>query len=110
MRYVVYKYKKTVNIQKYYPIIEQILISVIERDKSLEINSSGINDNYFMPDKDIIMMYKNLGGKKITIGSDAHIPENIAAGLYEAKEMLLNLGFDTLTYYLERKPIEYKIK
>ena len=110
LRYVVYKYKRTVDITKFYPIIEEILTSVIKREKTLEINTSGINDNYFMPDKDIILMYKKLGGKKITIGSDAHYPENIASGLNEAKEMLLQLDFDTLTFYIERTPIAYKLK
>ncbi len=109
LRYVVYKYKKTVDITKYYPIIEDILKAVISRDKSLEVNTSGIHDNYFMPDRDILMMYKNLGGKKISIGSDAHVPQNISAGLSEAAELLKSIGFDTLTYYIERKCHSYTI-
>ncbi len=107
LRYVVYKYNRSVDIKKHYPVIRKILEAVIARDKTLEINTSGIDDGYFMPDREILEMYKALGGKRVTVGSDAHFPENISAGLSEAAAMLKELGFDSLTCYEKRKPMNY---
>ncbi len=109
LRYIVYKYNRKVNIHKHFPVIAEILKEVIRRDKALEVNTSGIQDRYFMPDKEIISLYKSLGGNKITVGSDAHTPCDISKGLTEAVLMLKNSGFDALTYYVDRVPYEYKI-
>ena len=109
LRYVVYKYKRQVDIKKFYPVISEILKAVISRDKTLEINTSGFADGYLMPDRDIIRMYKLYGGRKITVGSDAHIPENIDIGLHEAVNTLKEMGFDRLTYYIKRTPVAYEI-
>ncbi len=109
LRYIVYKYKRSVDINKHYPVIKNILKTIIKRDKSLEINTSGVNDGYFMPDREIITMYKDLGGKRISIGSDSHSPENLSKGLTDSVQLLKELGFSELTYYINRKPVEYKI-
>lgn len=109
LRYIVYKYKRTVNINKHIPVITEILKAVIRRDKTLEVNTSGITDGYFMPDKDIIKLYKTLGGKRIALGSDAHSPADIRKGLNEGAVMLKSIGFNELTFYEDRKPKTYKI-
>ncbi len=108
-RYVIYKYKRQQDIKKYYPMIEKILKAVIKRDKTLEINTSGFADGYIMPDPDILKMYSSLGGKRISLGSDSHSPDKLTNGLFETAEFLKKEGFDYLTYYKNRSPIEYKI-
>ena len=110
LRYVVYKYKRTVDISKHYPVITEILKAVIDRDKTLEVNTSGYSDGYFMPDEDILRMYKSLGGTKIALGSDAHVPENIANGLFEGAHLLRKIGFSELTYYENRIPFTIQIE
>ncbi|MBQ6898460.1 MAG: histidinol-phosphatase HisJ family protein [Clostridia bacterium] len=109
LRYVVYKYNRAVDINKHLPVITNILEEVIRRNKTLEVNTSGFDDGYFMPDEEIIRLYKALGGKRITLGSDAHSHAHIAKGLMPAAEKLKSFGFDELTYYENRKAISYKI-
>ncbi len=109
LRYIVYKYNRKTDIIKHFPVITEILKTVIKRDKTLEVNTSGIKDGYFMPDKDIIQLYKAFGGKRISLGSDAHSPSDISKGLKEGAEMLKSIGFNELTYYENRIPFEYKI-
>lgn len=109
LRYIVYKYRKTVDISLYYPVITEILKKVIKRDIALEINTSGMDKGYLMPGMDILRIYKSLGGKRLTVGSDSHSPENLTNGLPEGVKIIKDEGFDTLTYYLDRKPAEYKI-
>lgn len=109
LRYIVYKYNKNVELKSFYPVIKEILKKVISFDKTLEVNTSGLINGYMMPDTEIIRIYKSLGGKRITVGSDAHTPEMLTSGLDSGAKIIKALGFDTLTYYMERKPVEYKI-
>ncbi|MBR3595810.1 MAG: histidinol-phosphatase HisJ family protein [Clostridia bacterium] len=109
LRYVTYKYNRFVDMSRYDRTIEKILKTVIERDKTLEINTSGIDKGYLMPDEKIIEVYKSLGGKRITLGSDSHAPDSISNGLEEGVNVIKKYGFDKLTYYIDRKPIEYSI-
>ena len=65
--------------EKVKPIITKILKIVIQDGKGIEINTSsrryGLKDS--TPSRDILKLYKELGGKIITIGSDSHKSENI---------------------------------
>ena len=111
LRYIVKKYKREINIRKYYPQIEDILRKIIKRDISLEINTSGFinGENYFMPDETIIDIYKSCGGKKVSLGSDSHTVSALTSGLEQAAAMLKSKGFYTATYYKARKPIEFNL-
>ena len=52
----------------------------------IEVNGSGfrhtIKEPY--PSKHILEIYRNAGGRFVTVGSDAHAPEHISCELYEA--------------------------
>lgn len=110
LRYIVNKYKRQVDIKKYYPVITKILQQTINLGKCLEINTSGFSDGLIMPDKNIIKIYKELGGHKITLGSDSHSPEMLSNGLEGTAAILKNIGFDTFTYYINRQACSYKIQ
>ena len=62
----------------FFLIITEILKTVIQDGKGIEINTSsrryGLKDS--TPSRDILKLYKELGGKIITIGSDSHKPEH----------------------------------
>ena len=89
--------------------IEEILNTVILRDKALELNTSMSNDDFFMPSEEILILYKKLGGKKVTLGSDAHTANNVGKGFEKAKQLLKKCGFNEYYYYQNRKPIPVKI-
>ena len=81
--------------EKIKPIVEKILRIVIAEGKGIEINTSshryGLQDT--MPSTDILKLYRDLGGKILTIGSDSHRPEQLGAYIKETKELLRNLRF-----------------
>ena len=87
-------------------ILEIILKIVIEDGKGIEINTSshryGLKDS--TPSRDILNLYKELGGKIITIGSDSHKPEHLGAYIDEAKELLKEIGFDSFCTFEKMKP------
>ena len=54
-------------------IIDQILNALIEKNKYLEINTSGfVTNNRAYPSNRVIARYLELGGTKLILGSDAH--------------------------------------
>lgn len=55
-------------------IISEILNEMIKKDITLEINTSAIRRKNLdsFPSQKKLELYKNLGGEKVTIGSDAH--------------------------------------
>ncbi len=103
-RYVCGKYKISVDYTKFDSIIDEILKTVIKRNKALELNTSEINNIGFMPDKKILTRYRELGGSLVTIGSDAHKTKNISLGMHEAINLLKECGFKSYVYFKGRKP------
>ena len=52
---------------------------------------------------DILKRYKELGGEIITVGSDAHKPENLLHHFSRAKAVLEECGFQYYTIFQRRK-------
>ena len=97
--------------EKVKPIITEILKIVIQDGKGIEINTSsrryGLKDS--TPSRDILKLYKELGGKIITIGSDSHKIEHLGAYIDEAKELLKELGFEFYCTFEKMKPIFHQL-
>ena len=91
--------------EEYAEIIEQILKLIINKEKGIEVNTSGIRYglNYFHPKPKILNLYKDLGGEIITIGSDAHSPEFIGYEYKTAEKLLREFGFKYIYLYKGRK-------
>ncbi len=81
--------------EKYKDILDQILETLLEKEKGIEINTGGLGYHLrdLHPCMDILKKYKQLGGEIITIGSDAHAPSAIARGFVRAAEVLTECGF-----------------
>ena len=92
-------------------LVQEILKTLVERGKALELNTSGFGSasGEPLPPEYIVKRYRQLGGELITIGTDAHEPKNIAAGLEQGMELLRRCGFRYLTAYEKRKPLQQRI-
>lgn len=107
LRYVNRKYGRDIDfLTPYRDKVETVLKQIIERGIALEVNTAYANcTQECLPSYDILSLYKEKGGKFVTIGSDAHAPENAARLLFDAAEMLRQCGFTGYYYYKNRKPI-----
>ncbi|NLZ45825.1 MAG: histidinol-phosphatase HisJ family protein [Clostridiales bacterium] len=87
-------------------IIEEIFKTIIQNGNGIEINTSGLRQKYGQPfpTPNYVKMYKDLGGEILTLGSDAHRPEDIGKGIKEGTEIAKICGFKYIAYYKERKP------
>lgn len=93
------------------PIITEILKTVIEDGKGIEVNTScyryGLQD--LTPSVDILKLYRGLGGKIITIGSDSHKKEHLGAHIPETMQRIKQLGFDEIYTFRSMALIPHKI-
>ena len=111
LRYIMLKYQKQVDLSPFYPVIDQILLETVRREKTLEINTSALSlpGGFLMPDEYIIYEYLRLGGSLFCIGSDAHTPDAVALGLTQTAEYLFNKGIKELCLYKDRQRYGYSI-
>lgn len=93
------------------PYVEEILKEVIRNDKGIEVNTSsyryGLSDT--TPSREILKLYKELGGRMITLGSDSHKPEHLGACMEETKEILKDIGFDSFCTFDKMQPIFHEL-
>lgn len=76
------------------PVLEAILSRVVQRGLALEVNTSTLEKlGEPMPSPWILRLYRQLGGWRVTLGSDAHQPERVGQGLAAAAALARELGF-----------------
>lgn len=76
-----------------------LLEKLIRKGVALEINTSALSPErggVLSPTKEILALYRALGGRLISIGSDAHKPAAIAQHFDTAKQILTDCGFTEL--------------
>lgn len=95
--------------EKYKDIFDKILELLIDKGKGIEINTGGVKSGLkdLHPCMGILKRYRELGGEIITIGSDAHKPENIAEHFDRAEAVLKECGFQYYTVF-EKRTAEFK--
>lgn len=83
----------------------QILKNLIANGRGIELNTAGWRHPHgeCYPAEIVLKWYKELGGEIITIGSDAHTPEDVGKDGQRARQMLQNLGFNGTWIFESRK-------
>jgi histidinol-phosphatase (PHP family) len=112
LRYIVGREGLAVELSDYADAIDKVLKKLIDSGIALEVNTSGLNKPYYGrtdPWFEIIERYYALGGRLLTLGSDAHNAENLRFGFEDVIPRLRNIGFGKLAYFKKRKPIFYDI-
>ena len=101
------QYQKQFDFGRWYGQLCRILEGMIKREIALEINSSGLRQapNSPYPPRAILKLYHELGGRLITLGSDAHQPGNLAQGLDQCLELVQSLGRFQLLTFESRLPV-----
>jgi histidinol-phosphatase (PHP family) len=86
--------------------IRAVLRAAVEAGVGLEINTSGLRQGPGepYPALTVLRWYRQLGGEILTVGSDAHQVEHLAAGIAEAVELARAAGFSAITTFAARQP------
>ena len=87
-------------------LIDEILQTVIRKNKALEFNGSGLRkpQPYIDPELTILRRYFDLGGRNITISTDAHDTKYLGFGLDLLEDMVRAVGFTELTWFDKHEP------
>ena len=111
LRYIVGEHGIPVDLSQYARQIDAVLEAAVKNRLALEINTSGLRQKLgrTMPEEDLVRRFRELGGERVTIGSDAHYAEHLGAGLEAGMEIALRCGFMHMTLYQKREPIEIEI-
>jgi histidinol-phosphatase (PHP family) len=99
--------------EKVKDMIAEILKLAIADGKGIELNTSswhyGLDD--IQPSRDIWRLYKDLGGRILTIGSDAHTTRFLADHMQDAMKILHEeLGFEEFCTFDHMKPIFHRFE
>jgi histidinol-phosphatase (PHP family) len=81
-------------------LYEPILRALVESGTALEINTSGlrhpVGETY--PSAAVVCRFREMGGRAITVGSDAHRAEHFGWALADGYQYALDGGFRVLTF------------
>lgn len=86
-------------------LIDEILSACLAADLTPEINTSSLRQGLdeTMPNSEAVKRYAALGGKAMSLGSDAHRAEDVGAGFDRAAAMLREAGLKHIAMFSERK-------
>ncbi len=88
-------------------LYEPILRALIESGTALEVNTSGLRhgpaETY--PSPAIVARFRELGGERVTIGSDAHRAKHFAWALGDGYDVARSAGFERVAFRDEVRPL-----
>ncbi len=111
LRYMKIRNNITPNLRRFDEIIAESLRELVRKGKGIEINTSGIRQGFgaTFPSLKYVKLFRELGGKIITVGSDAHKVKDLGANISDGIELAKAAGFTEICYFKQRKPYFIKI-
>ena len=94
---------------RYRDKIDEVLIKIISKEKCLEINTSTSCGELCIPTLEVVKRYYDLGGRKVSLGSDAHKKSKVLTNIKEVVSKIKDIGFQYITYYEKKVEKQYKI-
>ena len=93
-------------MSQYDELIHEILSTLARKDLALEINTAGLRREIGQtsPTLEYVREFRELGGRFLTFGSDAHRAQDLGANLDVAFDMAKEAGFSYFTVYKKREP------
>lgn len=111
IRYIFERTGEFPDLSLFYAQIDNIFNILIKNNKALEINVSGLFKpmNQTLPDLPLVKRFRELGGKYITVGSDAHTADMVGKGIEEGLRIAKLAGFEHYAYFEDHKPVLIEI-
>lgn len=105
-RYIVGEHGLQIDNDRFSKRIDEVLEALIQKDKALEINTSGLRQKLgeTMPNLPVLKRYHGLGGRLVTLGSDAHRWPDVCGGVEQGMRLLQKAGFTHFVLYSHHEP------
>lgn len=106
LRYIIGNAKLSPDMKRYAERVDVVLETVAKNNKAIEINTSGLRQiiGRTLPSAEIIRRFRELGGKYVTIGSDAHRWGDVGSGIETGLDILSQCGFTHFTVFEKHEP------
>jgi histidinol-phosphatase (PHP family) len=90
---------------RYEDAIRAVLKIVIQRGLALDVNVAGLRkpSRVISPDPLILGWYAQMGGERVTLGSDAHALDHLGLNLDKAIQAIQDAGLTQVTQYEKRQ-------
>jgi histidinol-phosphatase (PHP family) len=100
-----FEYYGTYQPQMYEAWIRPVLRNCIERGIALDVNTSGLRRRakILLPGLDVLCWYAEMGGTRVTLGSDAHRVDQMALNFEVALKTIQAAGLRHLTRFVLRR-------
>lgn len=96
-------------LEEYRDIVEEIMKLLIVKGKGMEVNTSGVDRcGDYLPGREYLQLFKDLGGEIVTVGSDAHHADRVGQYTQEACAMVQEI-FGYVCTFEDRKPVFHKL-
>ncbi|MCM1267387.1 MAG: histidinol-phosphatase HisJ family protein [Bacteroidales bacterium] len=97
--------------ERYQEIFDAILTKLVDMEKGIEVNTAGLAKGIrdVHPCRAVLRRFRELGGEIVTVGSDAHEPQQIAHAFDRAAGILKDCGFGYYATYEKRSPSFHKL-
>jgi histidinol-phosphatase (PHP family) len=81
-------------------LLEPVLTAIVESGVALELNMSGLHrpEAETYPSAATVARYRELGGTRVVVGSDAHRRDHLAYRFGEARRIMAEGGFEELAF------------
>lgn len=111
LRYMKIRNGITPNLKIFDELIAESLRTLAQNGKGIEINTSGIRQGFgtTFPSLKYVKLFRELGGKIISIGSDAHKIKDLGTNISDGISIAKAAGFTEICYFKKRQPNFIKI-
>jgi histidinol-phosphatase (PHP family) len=90
-------------------LVDEILRTLAQKGKGMEVNTSGMDRaGDYLPGAVYLKRFRELGGKIVTVGSDAHRSDRVGQYSFEACRMV-NEIFGHVCTFRDREPVMHRL-
>ena len=100
---------RPVRYEDHAELIDEIFRVLVRKDKGLEMNTSGVDRcGDYLPPVSMLRRFHELGGRIVTIGSDAHRADRVGQYSFECCQILWDI-FGHVCTFENRQPVFHKL-
>ena len=101
--------KRLIPYKMFAEITDEVMKILVAKGKGMEVNTSGVDRcGDFLPSREYLLRFKELGGEIVTVGSDAHTADRVGQYTHRACELVKDV-FGYVCTFENRKPIFHKL-
>lgn len=99
---------RCIPMEEHQPVVDEILRTLARKGKGLELNTSGVDRcGGYLPTLDYFQRFRELGGRIVTVGSDAHRRDRVGQYSHRACRDLLSI-FGHVCGFEGRSPVFHR--